>query len=173
VKNKREGARCPADALRDYDEVAKVLPFAAISMLAHDLASALRDTLVERDRLQEQRSQACRNQATAETRLRDTLRRHENQKLTIRSLSDFQATWEQVATQCLLVISGAGICTPAETYLKAPSCLAANIRDLRSERDQLRAKLEKAEAVIAAIREAPYLIGTVLAAWDSHDKQEP
>jgi hypothetical protein len=62
--------RDPADALRDYDEVAKVLPFAAISMLAHDLATALRQTLAERDRLQEQRSQACRNQATAETRLR-------------------------------------------------------------------------------------------------------
>lgn len=49
---------------------------------------------------------------------------------------------EETLKSALVAIAGSGICTPVEGYIKSPSCLAANIKDLRRLRDEAQANAD-------------------------------
>jgi|GEM_PF-4193736 len=65
--------------------------------------------------------------------------------------------WDRVALDALAIISGTGICTPAEGYRDNPRSLIGDIRQMagrlyeaRSERDRFRERLEPLEQLAMA-----------------------
>jgi len=75
--------------------------------------------------------------------------------------------WDRVARDALAIISGTGICTPAEGYRDTPRLLIGDLRQMagrlyeaRAERDRLRERLEPLEKLaIAREAEAALIVG--------------